>query len=324
MVKNIDRRNKALGGQNNTRSKSAIKEIAWHYSATTNSSIENHERYWRNNRGWTYGGYHFYIDRDGNVYQNYNLETISNGVANHNSKIVNICCEASREDNYTQAQIDARHELTLQLMDELNLTADKVKQHGEFSGASTSCAGYTKKQMDAFRSQLANGRASTPKPVKNPAEVAKKPSNSTYTGGSIVEYLNSIKMDSSPASRKRFASQFGIKNYTGTAKQNTDLLNAMRDGVIPESKPVAKPKAASTLPTGIYKLQSPMRNGADVRNIQEALAKKHFYPDKGAKNNGIDGWYGAKTADAVRRFQSMNGLKADGIYGPATRTKLMQ
>ncbi|MBI0444046.1 hypothetical protein GNK15_07330 [Bacillus amyloliquefaciens] len=32
------------------------------------------------------------------------------------------------------------------------------------------------------------------------------------------------------------------------------------------------------------------------------------------KNFGIDGAYCAMTADAVRRFQLMNGLKADGIY----------
>lgn len=62
--------------------------------------------------------------------------------------------------------------------------------------------------------------------------------------------------------------------------------------------------------------------GTAVRHIQEALAALYFYPDKGAKNNGIDGFYGPKTADAVKRFQLMNGLGADGIYGPKTKAKL--
>ena len=57
------------------------------------------------------------------------------------------------------------------------------------------------------------------------------------------------------------------------------------------------------------------------RQLQEMLAKKYFYPDKGAKNNGIDGIYGAKTKDAVRRFQSVNGLAQDGIAGNATYNK---
>lgn len=76
------------------------------------------------------------------------------------------------------------------------------------------------------------------------------------------------------------------------------------------------------LPTGVYSHKSPLLFGNDVKVIQEALASIYFYPDKGAKNNGIDGFYGAKTVGAVKRFQSMYGLKADGVYGAGTRAKL--
>ncbi|MGD1414299.1 peptidoglycan-binding domain-containing protein [Bacillus stercoris] len=40
--------------------------------------------------------------------------------------------------------------------------------------------------------------------------------------------------------------------------------------------------------------------------------------------NGLnpDGIYGPKTADAIRRFQLMHGLSADGIYGSKTKGKL--
>ncbi|MFY0753619.1 N-acetylmuramoyl-L-alanine amidase [Bacillus licheniformis] len=77
-----------------------------------------------------------------------------------------------------------------------------------------------------------------------------------------------------------------------------------------------------TLPSGIYKVKSPLMKGTAVRQIQEALAAVYYYPDKGAKNNGIDGYYGPKTANAVKRFQLMHGLSADGIYGPKTKAKL--
>ncbi|ATI77414.1 MULTISPECIES: peptidoglycan recognition protein family protein [Bacillus] len=77
-----------------------------------------------------------------------------------------------------------------------------------------------------------------------------------------------------------------------------------------------------TLPSGIYKVKSPLMKGTAVRQIQEALAAVYYYPDKGAKNNGIDGYYGPKTANAVKRFQMMHGLSADGIYGPKTKAKL--
>ena len=54
--------------------------------------------------------------------------------------------------------------------------------------------------------------------------------SSTYNGSSIVDYLKSIGQDSSFANRKKLAQANGISNYTGTASQNTELLNKLRGG----------------------------------------------------------------------------------------------
>ncbi|CAI6282148.1 MULTISPECIES: peptidoglycan recognition protein family protein [Bacillus subtilis group] len=81
-------------------------------------------------------------------------------------------------------------------------------------------------------------------------------------------------------------------------------------------------KTSYALPSGIFKVKNPMMRGASVTQIQKALAALYFYPDKGAPNHGIDGVYGPKTANAVKRFQSMYGLTQDGIYGPDTKAKL--
>jgi N-acetylmuramoyl-L-alanine amidase len=92
------------------------------------------------------------------------------------------------------------------------------------------------------------------------------------------------------------------------------------------TKPVktTKPKASAkklTVPTGIIRQGA---RGTAVKQLQNALAAVYFYPNKGAKNNGIDGIYGPKTANAVKRFQSTQaGIANDGIYGPATRAKLV-
>lgn len=51
--------------------------------------------------------------------------------------------------------------------------------------------------------------------------------------------------------------------------------------------------------------------GEVVRQIQAAL---HQYPD---------GIFGPMTEEAVKEFQKENGLKADGIVGPATLAKLI-
>ncbi|WP_242698100.1 N-acetylmuramoyl-L-alanine amidase [Bacillus sp. SD088] len=65
-----------------------------------------------------------------------------------------------------------------------------------------------------------NGNTSTPK----------KPSKSKgdQKTNSIVDYLKSIKVDSSFANRKKLAAKHGIKNYSGTAGQNAQLLKKMR------------------------------------------------------------------------------------------------
>ncbi len=68
-----------------------------------------------------------------------------------------------------------------------------------------------------------------------PSEGAKP--NSGYNGNSIVDYLKSIGKDSSFNARKQYAQQYGIANYSGTAEQNTALLNAMRGSVTPAPAP---------------------------------------------------------------------------------------
>ncbi|MDK7187800.1 peptidoglycan recognition protein family protein [Facklamia hominis] len=76
----IDRRYQALGGQSYDRTPSDITTIVWHYTAVPrqyNRKIWDHKRYWRNDRGWGRGGYHYYIDSDGVLYWNNNPERIT-------------------------------------------------------------------------------------------------------------------------------------------------------------------------------------------------------------------------------------------------------
>ena len=55
-------------------------------------------------------------------------------------------------------------------------------------------------------------------------------SNYGYKGTSIVDALNQISVDSSYSYRSKLAKANGINNYTGTATQNTQLLNLLKIG----------------------------------------------------------------------------------------------
>ncbi|HDU6423007.1 TPA: M15 family metallopeptidase [Listeria monocytogenes] len=58
-----------------------------------------------------------------------------------------------------------------------------------------------------------------------------KPSASASANGlGLVDYMNMNKLDSSFANRKKLAAKYGIKNYSGTASQNTTLLAKLKAG----------------------------------------------------------------------------------------------
>ena len=63
-------------------------------------------------------------------------------------------------------------------------------------------------------------------------------------------------------------------------------------------------------------LTNPYMRGDDVEDAQTLLA------DKGYNPGSIDGVFGSKTKSATEGFQTDNGLKADGIIGKNTATKL--
>jgi hypothetical protein len=82
----------------------------------------------------------------------------------------------------------------------------------------------------------------------------------TYTGPSIVDYLKSIGEDSSYAARAKRAAEMGIENYKGTAAQNTQMLNMLRNPV----QPVAPAQPAPVQPP----IQTP-----ELTPIQQTVAQ---------------------------------------------------
>ncbi|EGT1878374.1 M15 family peptidase, partial [Listeria monocytogenes] len=62
------------------------------------------------------------------------------------------------------------------------------------------------------------------------ANVPAKPNTQSNSSLGLVDYMNMNKLDSSFANRKKLASSYGIKNYTGTATQNTTLLAKLKAG----------------------------------------------------------------------------------------------
>lgn len=94
-----------------------------------------------------------------------------------------------------------------------------------------------------------------------------------YKGNSIVDYLKSVGVNSSFANRKKIANNAGIKNYTGTASQNTKLLNDMRSGKITTSGAPKATKASTSTTTSSKPTLTPEQQQAEaiLNNPRQSL-----------------------------------------------------
>lgn len=187
-----------------------------------------------------------------------------NGYGNRNTVGVEMCRNYDRSRKTTnlndplktqfQKTFNNTIKVVAQLCVDLGIVAnfDNIKRHKDWSGKH--CP--SKILNDGDWNRLVNGIISEynrlkGKPASKPETAPSKPSapkTSAYTGSSIVDYLNSIGVDSSAANRKKLAQQYGVKNYDLSAAKNLELLNKMRSG--------NKPAAAAPAPKGDMKTNS--------------------------------------------------------------------
>lgn len=154
-----------------------------------------------------------------------------------------------------------------------------------------------------------------PKPIPEPS----KPANNAYTGGSIVEYLNSVNVNSSIGNRKKLGVEYGIvtkeSDYTGTAQQNTALLNAMRSGKKPVQSTPTPAQPSTNKNNTSYKGSSIVDylNLSDNKHLGgSSLANRR----KLATANGINNYNGT----AAQNTQLLNALRGGGSTNTSTNS----
>lgn len=123
----------------------------------------------------------------------------------------------------------------------------------------------------------------------------------TYTGSSIVEYLNSIGVDSSFDNRKKLAVQYGISNYSGTAEQNLSLLDKMRNGFAPTQSSTS----TSNAKTNYYKAFDSISivDGLKSIGVDSSMTNRK----KIAETNGISNYFGTAEQNTKLLVLAKNG-----------------
>jgi hypothetical protein len=97
-----------------------------------------------------------------------------------------------------------------------------------------------------------------------------------YTGSSIVDYLKLLGQESSYSNRKKLASQMGMQDYMGTAEQNSQMLNFMRNrpaqsGAMPSDNDIKNRVAAGTNPVQSNAGTNPTNNMLGLADAAEGL-----------------------------------------------------
>lgn len=147
-----------------------------------------------------------------------------------------------------------------------------------------------------------------------------------------ISYSSSVDaavINSSSSSADIKVLQMRLKNwgyYTGTVDgiYGSKTVAAIKkfqqyNGLVADGIAGTKTLAKIGISVGITTSSSLIKAGSsssDVKKVQQRLKDLGYY------TSSVDGIYGSGTTYAVKRFQSANGLTADGIAGPNTLSKL--
>ncbi|MGY0433607.1 N-acetylmuramoyl-L-alanine amidase [Bacillus rugosus] len=290
------------------------------HNTANDASAANEISYMKNNSSST--SFHFAVD-DKQVIQGiptnrnaWHTGDGTNGTGNRKSIGVEICYSKSGGARYKEAEKLAI-KFVAQLLKERGWGIDRVRKHQDWNGKYCPHRILSEGRWNQVKAAIeVELKALGGKTTSKPSSSASKASWSTYT----VKKGDTLSI----IAKEHGVSVANLQSWNNIKDPNKITVgqNLKIKGPSTSSTKSSNKKPSCVLPSGIYKVTCPMRKGDDVKQIQKALAALYFYPDKGAKNNGIDGVYGPKTADAIRRFQLMHGLSADGIYGPKTKVKI--
>ena len=125
-----------------------IKYIVVHCTATpTTATIESMKHFWKDVRKWgDTPGYHYIIERDGNIVQLLDESKNSNGVYAHNSECINMAYiggvdkDGKPKDTRTNAQKHAMFDLIVQLTEKYK--GAKVLGHRDFPNVAKACPSF--------------------------------------------------------------------------------------------------------------------------------------------------------------------------------------
>lgn len=275
----------SLNGNLAIRSKT--ERIILHHAESSNCTVEDIDR-WHKNNGWTCIGYHFFVRKDGTIYRGRQENSKGAHAGDANSNSIGICFEGKYEvEEMPDAQVQAGKELVAYLKNKYGIS--KVQKHSDV--CSTSCPGKNFKFEEIANGEVSNVVVEEKKEVAGRIANIQSDLNSRYGLNIAVDNIYG------PETKKALVKAL----QTELNKQYNKGLNV--DGICG----IKTKNACVSVKRGA--------EGNITWILQATLVCKGY-------NISVDADFGSNTENAVKDYQSKNGLTVDGIAGPNTFAKL--
>lgn len=269
----------------------STERIILHHADAKNCSAEDIHR-WHLNNGWSGAGYHFLVRKDGTVYRLRPEDKVGAHAYGSNYNSIGICFEGDyMEEDMPAEQVKAGKELVAYLKNKYNITT--VQAHRDV--CATSCPG------DKFPfNEISNSEANN--------EVIPQLQKDTQKGN--VAKIQSVL-------NERYGLNIAVDNIYGNETRKalvrglqTELNKQYRRGLAVDG----------IFGTNTYNACINVRKGAEgnITYLIQAMLVCHSF------DIDADGIFGPATENAVKDFQSRNGLSVDGIIGKNTFNKLFR
>lgn len=269
----------------------STERIILHHADAKSCSAEDIHR-WHLSNGWSGAGYHFLVRKDGKVYRLRPEEKVGAHAYGSNNNSLGICFEGNyMEEDMQTEQVKAGKELVAYLKKKYGIST--VQKHKDV--CSTNCPG------DKFPfDEIANSETSN--------EVILQPSKNENKGN-VARIQSTLN--------ERYNLKIAVDNIYGNETKKalvkslqTELNKQYNRGLTVDG----------IFGSNTYNACINVRRGAEgnITWLIQSMLICHSF------NINVDGIFGPATENAVKEFQSRNGLSADGIVGKNTFNKLFR